>query len=106
MLTTTMAKGILCSIVAFPPEVLLNFKLKRELPCTCSLAFVTSIFKINIYLKAEGREDMSVQKLREKDIALPTKIYSELLSRRLVLLFLPKHQLPLGFAQTHSPCYC
>lgn len=47
-------RNILCSLPACPPEVQLNFKLKGELFCISSLAFVASIFNRTSGLKSRG----------------------------------------------------
>lgn len=59
-------RNILCSLPACPPEVQLKFKLKRELFCRSSLAFVASIFNITSGLKSRGQGRHQGSKAKRK----------------------------------------
>ena len=63
-------RSILCSLPAFPPEVQLKFKLKRELFCISSLAFVASVFNTNTLFKKQRVGRASGFRSQDKGVLL------------------------------------
>lgn len=70
-------RSILCSLPAFPPEVQLKFKSKRELLCISSLAFVASVFNRNTLFEKQRVGRASGFRSEDKGLLLFLQSYCE-----------------------------
>lgn len=70
-------RSILCSLPAFPPEVQLKFKSKRELLCISSLASVASVFNTNTLFEKQRVGRTSWFRSQDKGVLLFLQSYCE-----------------------------